>query len=90
MSFGINGPDKLPSIQKSHHTNDGGAGNLGYFQQGKKKKEEKEEVDVFELSSSDEEKEDPLMVELDSIGSRIKRAWLKLNNPFSKENPDEE
>ena len=39
MSFGINGPDNIPAIQKSHHTNDGGAGNLGYFQQRRKKKE---------------------------------------------------
>ena len=44
MSFGINGPDRIPSIQKSHQTTDGGAGNLGYFQQGKKKKDEKEEM----------------------------------------------
>ena len=42
MSFGINGPDNLPAIQKSHHTNDGGAGNLGYFQQERKQKEKKE------------------------------------------------
>ena len=56
MSFSINGPDNIPSIQKSHHTNDGGAGNLGYFQQERKKKqEEKEEQDVFELSSKKEE-----------------------------------
>ena len=55
MSFGINGPDRIPSIQKSHHTNDGGAGNLGYLQQEKKKKDEKEEQDVFELSSKEEE-----------------------------------
>ena len=90
MSFGINGPDKIPSIQKSHHTNDGGAGNLGYFQQGKKKKDEKEEQDIFEFSSKEEENnEEPLMIELDSIGSRIKRTWMKLHNPFMKEIPEE-
>ena len=89
MSFGINGPDRIPSIQKSHHTNDGGAGNLGYFQQGKKKKDEKEEQDVFEFSSKEEEKEDALLIELDSIGSRIKRTWMKLHNPFMKEIPEE-
>lgn len=89
MSFGINGPDHIPAIQKSHHTNDGGAGNLGYFQQGKKKKkkEEKEEKDVFEFSSK--EKEEPLMQELDSIGQRVKNFWMKLNNPFMQENPED-
>ena len=89
MSFGINGPDRIPSIQKSHQTSDGGAGNLGYFQQGKKKKDENEEKDVFEFSSKEEEKEDALLTELDSIGSRIKRTWMKLNNPFMKEIPEE-
>ena len=89
MSLGINGPDPIPSIQKSQKSSDGGAGNLGYFQQEKKKKEEQEEQDVFEFSSK-EDKEDPLMEELDSIGSKIKGFWMKLNNPFMKENPEEQ
>ena len=90
MSFGINGPDNLPAIQKSHHTNDGGAGNLGYFQQERKKKDEqnKDEHDVFEFSSKKEEKDDPLMEDLDSIGTRIKNFWLSLHNKEEK-NPEE-
>ena len=90
MSFGINGPDNLPAIQKSHHTNDGGAGNLGYFQQERKKKDEqnKDESDVFELSSKKEDNEDPLMEDLDSIGTRIKNFWLGLHNKEEK-NPEE-
>ena len=86
MSFGINGPDNLPAIQKSHHTNDGGAGNLGYFQQERKKK--KDDEDVFELSSKKEDNEDPLMEDLDSIGTRIKNFWLGLHNKEEK-NPEE-
>lgn len=91
MSFGINGPDNsMPAIQKSHHTNDGGAGNLGYFQREKKKKEdEKEEQDVFELSSGKTE-EEPLMDELDSIGSRIKSFWKSLHSTFNDEKKPEE
>ena len=85
MSFSINGPDNLPAIQKSHQTNDGGAGNLGYFQQEKKKKEEKEEKDVFEFSSK-EEKDEPLMDELDSIGLKIKSFWKNLKLGFSEDN----
>ena len=84
MSFNINGPENIPSIQKSHHTNDGGAGNLGYFQQERKKKqEEKEEQDVFELSSKKEDEEDPLMEELDSIGTKIKNFWKSLHENFN-------
>lgn len=93
MSFGINGPDNnLPAIQKSHHTNDGGAGNLGYFQQErKKKKDEKEEQDVFELSGKKEEEENITddnnpFKNLDSIGSKIKSFWINLHS-LNEENP---
>jgi hypothetical protein len=91
MSFGINVPDHIPSIQKSQKSSDGGAGNLGYFQQGKKKKDEEknEEQDVFQSSTKKNLDEDPLLDELDSIGTKIKNFWMKLNNPFMKENPEE-
>lgn len=90
MSFGINGPDNhIPAIQRSQKSSDGGAGNLGYFQQERKKKDDKDENDIFEFSSK-EDGEDPLMEELDSIGTRIKGFWMKLNNPFMKENPEEQ
>lgn len=89
MSFGINGPDRTPAIQKSHHANDGGAGNLGYFQQ-QKKEEEKNEADVFELSSEEEDKENPLLVELDSLGSKIKNFWFKLNKSFVEKKSEEQ
>ena len=81
MSFGINGPENVPAIQKSHHTNDGGAGNLGYFQQGKKKKEEeKEENDIVEFSSvKKDDNEEPLMDFLTIIAEKIKN-WLGLQN----------
>lgn len=92
MSFGINGPENIPAIQKSHHTNDGGAGNLGYFQQEKKQKEEKEENDVFELSSGEKEEdteENSLLVELDQIGTRIKNFWLNIHSNITKEKKPE-
>ncbi len=89
MSFGINGPENIPSIQKSHHTNDGGAGNLGYFQQNRKKKKDDEENDVFEFSSDENEKEknELLLDNLDSIGNKIK-GWLGIKNKEEK-NPEE-
>ncbi len=86
MSFGINGPDNLPSIQKSHHTNDGGAGNLGYFKRQKKRKEEEEEKDIFELSSEEGEEEKPKDT-IEEVGNRIKNFWIKfkVKNTLEKE-----
>ncbi len=89
MSFGINGPDNIPSIQKSHHTNDGGAGNLGYFQQERKKKDE-EEQDVFESSNKKDDDIDLIEEDLDSIGNKIKNFWLAVHNNFNKEKKSEE
>lgn len=78
MSFGINGPENIPSIQKSHHTNDGGAGNLGYFKRQKKKHEdETEEEDIFELSSKDNEEEEKHEDTIENVGNRIKNFWIK-------------
>ena len=93
MSFGINGPENTPAIQKSHHTNDGGAGNLGYFQREgkKKKKDEKEESDIFEFSGKKESEDDEQdnKFELDSIGSKIKQFWMNLHSSKEQKNPEE-
>lgn len=57
MSFGINGPSPTFGIQEAQSMrNNGGGGNLGYFQRGKKKKDEKkpkDEIDVFQLSQDE-------------------------------------
>ena len=59
MSFNI--PSNRPMIQESQSMmNNGGGGNTGYFKRGKKKDDEEkgklwDEVDKFELSSSDED-----------------------------------
>ncbi len=94
MSFGINGPDNLPAIQKSHHTNDGGAGNLGYFQRDGNKKQQqnkKDEHDIFELSSKEEsEEEENFDINLDSIGTKIKNFWLKIHNKSEEEKKSED
>lgn len=82
MSFGINGPSNIPAIQQSQRSTDGGAGNLGYFQREKKKKEDDEEADIFESSEEKTDENfddgDPLMDELDAIGTKIKNFWMKL------------
>lgn len=101
MSFGINGPDHIPSIQKSHHTNDGGAGNLGYFQQERKQKEgnDKDENDVLELSTKKDDEEfvvdeswDSQTKKVETIRHKIKGFWKTLKENFkeieSKEDED--
>ncbi len=90
MSFSINGPDNIPSIQKSHHTNDGGAGNLGYFQQERKKKdEEKEEQDVFESSNKKDDDIDLIEEDLDFIGKKIKNFWTVIHNNLKEKKTEE-
>ena len=84
MSFSINGPEPLSSIQPSHQTSDGGAGNLGYFQQEKKKKEEeKNENDILDLSTKKDEDEDDEK-KPDSVGTKIKTFWFKINGIFNE------
>jgi len=81
MSFGINGPDPISGIQRSHHTNDGGAGNLGYFQQEKNQNDDEEQnQDTFESSNQkDKEEEDSK-----NIGNRIKTFWFKIHGIFDE------
>ena len=52
MSFGINGPSPMHGIQEAQSMrNNGGGGNLGYFQRRNKKGKQKEnEIDVFQQS----------------------------------------
>ena len=88
MSFDINGPSPMsnkPMIQESQHTSDGGAGNLGYFQGGKKKKKKEDEFDTFEFSSGEDTFETELpdideeQAETDfkSIANKIKGFFTK-------------
>ena len=90
MLNGVNGPSSSPLIQRSHHANDGGAGNLGYFQQEKKKKkDEKEEEDTLELSAKKDdeelsEKKESKDSKLDSAGSKIKTFWFKIHGIFNE------
>lgn len=95
MSFGINGPENLPAIQKAQNMmNDGGGGNLGYFQREKKKKDEneKEKVDVVELSTkkdNPENDDDLLLEDLESLGTKIKNIWFKIKNNKKSETEKE-
>ena len=84
MSFGINGPSPKFGIQEAQNMrNNGGGGNLGYFQRGKKKKnkDDKEEVDMFE-SSKDENSE--LLMENDNYEVEIFKKASEFIKMFKK------
>lgn len=92
MSFGINGPNDKPAIQKaqSMFNNGGGGGNAGYFRQRKKDtEEEKQENDIIEFSVPLKE-HDFYEKNTDSIGERIKKFWFSINlfGITDKKNPD--
>ena len=92
MSFGINGPDNIPAIQKAQNMfNNGGGGNLGYFQQNRKKKDEaKAEQDILDLSfKQNGEEEDNNEFSLNEIGSKIKNFWMLLHSDKSSEKKEE-
>ena len=59
MSFGINGPTPKFGIQEAQNMrNNGGGGNLGYFQRGNTKKDsdkDAEESDLFQSSDEDDQ-----------------------------------
>lgn len=56
MSFGINGPSPKFGIQEAQNMrNNGGGGNLGYFQRGKKKKDKDEDLDIFQSQDENDE-----------------------------------
>lgn len=56
MSFGINGPSPKFGIQEAQNMrNNGGGGNLGYFQRGKKKKNKDDDLDIFQSQDENDE-----------------------------------
>lgn len=53
MGFGVNNFNNKPIIKEAQGSQDGGAGNLGYFEREEKRRKEEEEQSVF-AGSSDE------------------------------------
>lgn len=85
MSINFNGPGDMPIIREAQNMmNNGGGGNLGYFQ-GRKKKKEKdvnifgtEDEDTFSLSSdSDLNDEENFNAENTSIKDKLKGFFDK-------------
>lgn len=84
MGFGVN--FNKPIIQETQAMHDGGAGNLGYFEQGEQEKKEKsifteaKEKDTFEKSGLDEDisEEFSLTAWIENLLTAIKE-WFKKN-----------
>ena len=81
MSFNFSGPGDMPIIREAQSMmNNGGGGNLGYFQGRKKKKEKEinlfntEDEDTFSLSSqnTDFNEEEKFNAENPSIKDKLK------------------
>lgn len=85
MSFGINsspGQNKIPAVQKAFQTTDGGAGNLGYFSQNKRKKKNGDEGEsdsfVFSLNEEKEDVFEPVKKD-GTIGKMIKNLLAQID-----------
>lgn len=84
MSFGINGPSPKFGIQEAQNMrNNGGGGNLGYFQRGKKKKDKDEDLDIFQTQDENDEfvPESFLEEENESIVQKAADFIKKLKKP---------
>lgn len=83
MGFEINGGFNKPVIKESQQAQDGGAGNLGYFEQERKKKEHEKsifsETDSFEKKDAEEEISDDF-----SISKFIAEMILTVKEWFKK------
>lgn len=53
MGFGVNNFNNKPIIKEAQGSQDGGAGNLGYFEREEKRKKEEDEQSVFSNSSDE-------------------------------------
>lgn len=86
MGFDVNFNNK-PIIQGAQASQDGGAGNLGYFEQGEKEKKEKslgksifkEESDSFKKSDGEDDFQDDF-----SISKWIAQVILAIKDWFKK------
>lgn len=83
MSFGINGPSPIHGIQEAQSMfNNGGGGNLGYFQRRNKKGKQKEnEIDVFQSSDENDVFVPEEALEDDSILKKASEFIKKFKKP---------
>jgi len=85
MGFEVNNFHK-PIIKEAQTTQDGGAGNLGYFEREEEKKKKEQEKSIFSEGSDSFQKHDELMEETDdfSISKLIAQIILIIKEWFKK------
>ena len=96
MSFNINGPSNIPSIQETQNMkNNGGGGNLGYFMREESddiiRFSDDQEEDSFEKSVDLQDDDAPLDL-FTKIVRFLKKVWhsfVKLFIPKAKNTQDE-
>lgn len=82
MSFGVNGPTPPKGIQEAQNMrNNGGGGNLGYFQRGKKKKKDEKNADVFTPSP---DLDDEFLKEFEELETENDNFINKVAEKFKK------
>lgn len=88
MGFGVNNFNNKPIIKEAQASQDGGAGNLGYFEREEKRKKEEEEQSVFSASEDVDtfrkNDDDIEMPEDFSISKIIAEAILAIKDWFKK------
>ena len=91
MDFIINTPITKPAILEAQSMkNNGGGGNLGYFQRERKKKKGKDEIDFFEKEDekdefvSGEAEEEKLSDKIKGIIGKIKKKPKNNESNFFK------
>ncbi len=88
MSFNINGPSNIPSIQEAQSMkNNGGGGNLGYFMRQDSdeviKFVDNQEEDSFEKSADDIVDDERFLSLFDKLIRFIKKIWKNIVDFFT-------
>lgn len=81
LNFGPlnNNISNQPVIKQSQKSQDGGAGNTGYFEQGQKEKDDDKDKDIFDKSIFDETAPDEDFLEEESdLAKKIMGVFKKL------------
>ena len=81
LNFGPmnNNINNQPVIKQSQKSQDGGAGNTGYFEQGHKEKDDEKDKDSFDKSIFDEDAPDEDFLEEDNdLAKKIFDVFKKL------------
>lgn len=84
MGFEVNNNFNKPVIKEAQSTQDGGAGNLGYFEQERKKKENEKSIFSENLEDSFKKNDEAENAEDFSLSKLIAQIILAIKDWFKK------